>query len=125
MTYFFRSLVVMEKHMKKQLNLIRVFFITVISLLMMHQVAAQNPEKEIWIDVRTVKEYQREHLDGAANIPHTQIRQRIAEITDNKQAQIHLYCVSGVRAEIAKQALQSIGYENVINEGGLKDLGAN
>ena len=85
-------------------------------------VYAQDFVDSFWIDVRTVNEYQQGHLDGAENIPHTEIHQRIAQITDDKQAKIHLYCVSGVRAQIAKNVLQGLGYENVINEGGLKDI---
>ncbi len=61
-------------------------------------VYAQDSAESFWIDVRTVKEYQQGHLDGAINIPHTEIQQRIAEITDDKQATIHLYCIAGVRA---------------------------
>lgn len=85
-------------------------------------VFAQDSVEEIWIDVRTTKEYLHKHLDGAVNIPHAQIIQRITEVTDNKQASIHLYCASGVRSQIAQQSLQSIGYEKVINEAGLKNL---
>ena len=87
-------------------------------------VYAQDSAKSFWIDVRTIKEYQRGHLDGAVNIPHTEIQQRISEITIDKQATIQLYCVTGVRAQIAKNALESLGYQNVINEGGLKDIQA-
>jgi len=93
-----------------------------ICFLISTTIYAQDAVKSYWIDVRTVKEFQRGHLDGAANIPHTEIRQRITEITNDKQAKVHLYCVTGVRAQIAKNVLQGLGYENVINEGGLKDI---
>jgi len=83
---------------------------------------ASNTSDEIWIDVRTVAEYQQGHKEGATNIPHTAIAQRIGKITKDKAAKIHLYCAAGVRAGIAKATLERMGYSDVINEGGLSDL---
>ncbi len=95
-----------------------------ICLTISASVYAQDSAESFWIDVRTIKEYQQGHLDGSVNIPHTEIQRRISEITDDKQATIHLYCVAGIRAQIAKSALENLGYQNVINEGGLKDIQA-
>lgn len=76
----------------------------------------------IWIDVRTVAEYNQGHKENAVNIPHTQIGWKIESITKDKDARIHLYCAAGVRAGKAKYTLEKMGYKNVTNEGGLSDV---
>lgn len=68
-----------------------------------------------WIDVRTPEEYRAAHADQAVNIPYEQISQRIGEVTQDKDAMIYVYCRSGRRAGIALEALQKMGYTNVIN----------
>jgi len=95
-------------------------FITLISLTTTLQ--AGSTTDDIWIDVRTVAEYQQGHKKDAINIPHTAIGQRIKSITTDKAAKIHLYCAAGVRAGIAKATLKRMGYSNVTNEGGLSDV---
>ncbi|WP_419810722.1 rhodanese-like domain-containing protein [Bacterioplanoides sp.] len=75
----------------------------------------------VWIDVRSAGEFAGEHLEGAHNIPHTQISVDIAALNINKDAEILLYCRSGRRAGVALQALQELGYTNVKNVGGLED----
>ena len=84
--------------------------------------AAQEASNDIWIDVRSPQEFKQGHLDEAINIPFMQIMQQITEVTKDKQSNIRLYCTVGTRAQIAKQILDSMGYENVVNEGGLKDI---
>jgi phage shock protein E len=74
-----------------------------------------------WIDVRSAEEYATEHVSPAVNIPHTEIAARIAEVTTDKDALIYLYCRSGRRSGLAKDALEQAGYTSVINLGGLKD----
>ena len=95
-------------------------FITLISLAT--TVQASTTTDGIWIDVRTVAEYQQGHKENAINIPHTTIGQKIKNITTDKVIKIHLYCAAGVRAGIAKATLNRTGYSNVINEGGLSDV---
>jgi phage shock protein E len=74
-----------------------------------------------WIDVRSAEEYAAEHVSPAVNIPHTEIAARIAEVTTDKDALIYLYCRSGRRSGLAKDALEQVGYSNVVNLGGLQD----
>ncbi|HDZ6823165.1 TPA: rhodanese-like domain-containing protein [Mannheimia haemolytica] len=76
----------------------------------------------IWIDVRSAKEFQQGHLNGAINVTHTEIAQRIAEVAPDKNQPIHLYCRSGHRAEAALNELKKLGYSNVTNHGGYDDL---
>lgn len=84
---------------------------------------AHNPpaEEAVWIDVRSATEYNSGHLEGALNIPHTEIADQIATVTEDRNAVIYLYCRSGGRAGIAKEALEKQGYSQVVNVGGLND----
>lgn len=69
----------------------------------------------VWIDVRTAQEYDEAHLSAAVNIPYESIAQQIAEYAPDTDTEIVLYCRSGRRAETARESLQQLGYDNVIN----------
>jgi phage shock protein E len=73
------------------------------------------------IDVRSQREYDTGHIQGAVLIPHTQIGDRIAETAPDKSQPIYVYCRSGRRSGIAKRTLEQMGYTNVENLGGIKD----
>ena len=75
----------------------------------------------VWIDVRSEAEFQQQHKPGALLMPHGEIAQRITAAGIEKDAEVYLYCRSGKRAGIAKQALEQLGYSKVINVGGLED----
>ena len=77
-----------------------------------------------WIDVRSAEEYATGHVSPAVNIPHTEIVARIGEVTTDKDAEIYLYCRSGRRSGLAKDALEQAGYTNVVNLGGLAEAQA-
>jgi rhodanese-related sulfurtransferase len=68
-----------------------------------------------WVDVRTAEEYEKDHVSQAVNIPYEELATRITEVTADKDAVIYLYCRSGRRADIAKEALEARGYSQVIN----------
>ena len=53
--------------------------------------------KETWIDVRSETEYQESFISGHANIPHTEITDKISQLVDDKDTPIYLYCGSGRR----------------------------
>lgn len=74
-----------------------------------------------WIDVRTAEEYASGHVEQASNIPYEQITARIDEITSDKDDLIYVYCRSGRRSGIAREALMDAGYTNVVNLGGYQD----
>jgi phage shock protein E len=74
-----------------------------------------------WIDVRTADEFSAGHVDDAVNIPYGEITERIAEVTQNKDELIYVYCRSGRRSGIAKDMLDEAGFTNVVNLGGLED----
>jgi phage shock protein E len=76
----------------------------------------------IWIDVRTVTEYESGHLPGARNIGFEGIGKQISNVTTDKNTVLRLYCRSGRRSSLAKQTLERVGYTNVVNAGGLNDV---
>jgi len=73
-----------------------------------------------WVDVRSADEFKAGHVEGAVNIPHTEIAARIAEVTANKDAQLYLYCRSGRRSGIASDVLSEMGFSAVENVGGFE-----
>lgn len=72
-------------------------------------------EDAVVIDVRTQEEYDAGHFGDATLIPYDQIAQKIAGLELDKEQTIVVYCRSGNRAGKAKDTLQSMGYDNVIN----------
>lgn len=73
------------------------------------------------IDVRTPGEWKQDHIEGATLVPYDQIGQKIAALGLDKNAPIGVFCKSGGRAETAKNSLQALGYQNVVNLGGIAD----
>ena len=74
------------------------------------------------IDVRSKEEWDTGHVEQAFHIPHTEIGERIGEVTDDKDAKIVVYCRVGGRAGRAKATLEELGFENVENAGGFNDV---
>lgn len=70
------------------------------------------------IDVRTPEEFSAGHIEGAHNIPLDQIDVALKVIKD-PNAPLYLYCRSGARSGSATKFLQSKGYANVTNMGGI------
>jgi phage shock protein E len=77
--------------------------------------------KTVWIDVRSLDEYNEDHISNTEHIPHTEIAAQISDLDLDKDAPIKLFCRSGVRAGLAQTALQDLGYTNVENVGGIAD----
>lgn len=87
-------------------------------VLMSVLLSAQNLSAKAWlIDVRTAAEFSSAHVPGATNIEYQQIVPAVIKLGISKQEPIQLYCRSGRRAEIARQALLRQGYKSVINLG--------
>ncbi len=72
------------------------------------------------IDVRSNIEFSTGALRSAVNMPVESIPY-FAD-TMNKDKPVLLYCVSGARANMVKQFLESLGFDQVYNLGGLKQL---
>lgn len=90
----------------------------IFTLLFIFMAFSIQAETAYWIDVRTDAEHSMGHLEGSTNIPHGDIADKIAAVTEDKNAEIHLYCRSGGRAGKALNVLKDLGYTNVVNEGG-------
>lgn len=61
------------------------------------------------LDVRKATEYEESHIDGAMNIAHTRLLDRISEIPHDKK--IYVHCMTGARSAVAAAFLQSEGYD--------------
>ncbi len=97
----------------------RIFVLSALFLALSScQLVAPEP---VWIDVRTIEEYQQENIVGTHNIPHIEIEARISSLGISKSTPIKLFCRSGRRAGVAMATLQDLGYENVENVGGIAD----
>ena len=82
---------------------------------------AQVPADAVWIDVRSSGEFAEGHLPQARHIPFDGIEAGVSGLDLAQDTPIYLYCGSGRRAEMARQRLQTLGYSNVTNVGGLDD----
>lgn len=72
------------------------------------------------VDVRTPQEFAAGHLDNAKNYPLSELDKHFANI--DKDTQIVLYCRSGNRSGQAFRYLQSQGFTNLHNAGGLVEM---
>jgi rhodanese-related sulfurtransferase len=72
------------------------------------------------IDTRTPGEFSSGHIEGAVNIPHNLIAQKIGD--HPKDQTIIVYCHSGARSGAAKRALEQAGYTRVVNGGSLSRM---
>ena len=75
----------------------------------------------IVIDVRSFEEVRTGIIQDAIHIEWTKIDKEITKIDITKDQPIYLYCRSGNRSGKAAVILESIGYTNVINAGGIKE----
>ena len=60
------------------------------------------------LDTRTVREYQRGHIEGFYNIPVDELRERLDEIDISKP--VYVICQSGLRSYISCRILEGNGY---------------
>lgn len=67
------------------------------------------------IDVRSEQEYYEGHIDGAINIPLSNIKKQIINVVKDKDAIIVVYCSAGIRSRKAQEILSLQGYSNVYN----------
>lgn len=74
------------------------------------------------LDVRGKAEIASGMLPNAIHIPHTEVTKRAGEITADLTQPIVIYCAVGGRAAKAQSDLLALGYQNVFNAGGYKDL---
>lgn len=66
------------------------------------------------VDVRSQSEYESGHVPGALHLPFYAMWSRHSEIKSKTNDPIVLYCEHGPRAGIAKFALWTLGYKNLV-----------
>ncbi|HLS45754.1 MAG TPA: FAD-dependent oxidoreductase [Ornithinicoccus sp.] len=77
------------------------------------------------LDVRSASEFDRGHVPGALNIPHTELRDRIDEVRDAAAGRpVRAYCASGMRSYIAHRVLAAAGLDSATLSGGILTLRA-
>jgi rhodanese-related sulfurtransferase len=74
------------------------------------------------LDVRRPDEYEAGHIEGAVNIPLAELDGRIAELPQDLDAPMLVYCAVGIRGNFGLVYLKMLGYTNVRNiTGGLNN----
>lgn len=79
---------------------------------------ARTTREALIIDVRTPTEFSLGHIENAINIPLDSI-QEIANKISDRTTPLYLYCASGARSSNACRFLESQGFEQVTNMGGI------
>jgi rhodanese-related sulfurtransferase len=82
---------------------------------------AVSNEKPLLIDIREDNEWAAGHAAGAIHLGKGIIERDIETKVPDKSAKMVLYCGGGFRSALAADALQQMGYANVISlDGGWK-----
>ena len=75
-------------------------------------------ENIVIIDVRPKEEYIKSHVNNAISIQLYELEYKIRDMELSKNADIIVYCKSGMKSKNASRILDDMGYINVYN---LKD----
>ena len=80
----------------------------------------QAEEKAVLLDAREKDEYADGHIKGSINIPLSRFMDAETLFRD-KSIPIYTYCHSGARSKRMVMGLTKLGFENVVNIGGIMD----
>ncbi len=80
----------------------------------------KSTDGAVLVDVREEDEYRAGHIPGSINIPGSNI-EKVTGVIQNMDTPIFTYCLSGRRSLKASKALESLGYSNVNNIGGINN----
>ena len=83
-----------------------------------NEVGSLDREKNFLLDVRNPEELMLGMLDGAKNIPLSQLREQINDIPKNRR--VIVYCQTGQRSYFAARILKQHGYQVANLSGGYK-----
>jgi len=72
------------------------------------------------VDVRSTEEFASEHLDGAVNIPVSELDDRLSEL-EPKDQPVVVYCASGIRSARAANKLAAAGFKTVADLGSMSN----
>lgn len=79
---------------------------------------AKTIQGSVILDVRSVSEYKGGHIPKSINIPVDEISKVSTQYKD-KTTPFFVYCLSGARSAGAARMLNHMGYENVVDMGGI------
>jgi rhodanese-related sulfurtransferase len=88
---------------------------------MQNVIKSIKEKKGTLLDVRSIMEFEENHIDGAINIPLDTIESNMAKIAAFPKPVV-VYCLSGGRSGIATGLLQQNHIEEVYNGGGIFSL---
>jgi rhodanese-related sulfurtransferase len=74
---------------------------------------SENNAQVVLLDVRSAKEYNEGHIDGAINISYDNIADNLSKLEKYKNSTVVVYCRSGRRAGIAEELLSKNGFKNL------------
>ena len=84
-----------------------------------HDLAAIKESDGLLLHVRTKEEFKVNHIEGAINLPDTDLRQNLEKIPKDKP--IYVYCQVGFRGYLSSRVLSQSGFTDVYNlSGGFK-----
>lgn len=78
--------------------------------------------KRLVVDVRTPGEFRSGAFPDAINIPLDDLMSGNADLGDDHDREIIVYCATGARSAYAQQVLASRGFSNVTNGGGISAM---
>lgn len=79
---------------------------------------AKTIQGSVILDVRSISEYKGGHIPKSINIPVDEISKISVQYTD-KTTPFFVYCLSGARSAGAVRMMNRMGYENVVDMGGI------
>jgi phage shock protein E len=80
------------------------------------------PPDAVLVDVRSPAEFASGHVQGALHMPLVRLLHDIGQIVPDKNTPVVVYCQSGARSASARRQMMDMGYQNVINGGGVRAL---
>jgi len=103
----------------KVIFIVTALFTTTLFITTLASTARVTGDEIVIIDVRTLDEWNAGHLATAEHLQLDRVAESIDTVVLNKNQQVYLYCRSGNRSGQAKIIMDSLGYTNVTNAGGL------
>lgn len=86
---------------------------------MLYELIQDPPPNFYLVDTRTAEEYESGHIPGAIHRDYREIGNALP--TENREALVVVYCLSGVRSNRAARTLQRLGFIRVLDWGGIVD----
>ena len=83
--------------------------------------AFRNQPNALLVDVRNDFEFNQGHIPGSLNLALSRILKEAEEILPHMDVPLYVYCQSGARSARAGKLLDLMGYESVVDLGGISD----